>query len=52
MNARVVWVDRAKGEVLGRDGELGEGVEERGLAHVGQAHNAHLQRATLRKVSK
>ena len=43
VHARVVGVDGAKGEVFCRDGQLGEGVEQGRLAHVGQAHDAHLQ---------
>ncbi len=35
-----VRLDRAEGIVLGRDAGLGEGVEQRGLAHVGQADDA------------
>jgi hypothetical protein len=35
-----VRLDRAERIVLGRDARLGEGVEESGLADVGQAHDA------------
>ena len=39
-----VGLDRAEGIVLGRDSGLGEGVEERRLADVGQADDAAFQR--------
>jgi hypothetical protein len=42
VDARVVGVDCAKGEVLGRDGQLRERVEERRLADVGEANDADL----------
>lgn len=40
----MVGLDGAEGEVLGRDAHLGEDVEERGLAHVGEADDADLGR--------
>lgn len=43
-NTSVVGIDCAEGEVLSWNGQLGEGVEQRGLANVGQAHDSHLQK--------
>jgi hypothetical protein len=38
-----VGLDGAEGVVLGGDAGFGEGVEKRGLAHVGQADDAALE---------
>ena len=38
-----IGLDGAEGVVLGGDAGLGEGVEECGLAHIGQAHDAALE---------
>ena len=38
-----VRLDGAEGVVLGGNARLGEGVEESGLAHIGQAHDAAFQ---------
>ena len=38
-----VGLDRAEGVVLGGDVQVREGIEGRGLAHVGQADDPHLQ---------
>lgn len=38
-----IGIDGAEGKVFSCSGRLGEDVEEGGLAHVWQAHNAHLE---------
>ena len=48
----VVRLDRAEGEVLGGDAHLGERVEERALADVGHADDAHLFGVVAARESK
>jgi hypothetical protein len=42
--AHAVGVDGTEGEVLSGSAELGQKVEQGALAHIWQAHNAHLQK--------
>ena len=48
MNTHVVGVDGAEREVVRWDSHLGQRVEERALAHVGETHDAELQRGSDR----
>jgi len=38
-----IWLDRAKRVVFGSDACLGQGVEQGGLAHIGQADDSAFQ---------
>ena len=43
MQTHIVGLNCAEWKVFGRDGHLGQHIEQCALAHIGQPNNAHLQ---------